>query len=568
MTHPLSFVALFALLAPPAFAQSDEVFMYGGTPGTSEWEVRRTLDLDGDGVFLSAGEAVQFAYDAATLVTYMDDIRFHNFAGTPAMFGAGGGDVILKMIDLDGDGVATGPGETVVFADTRAAHGVSNTSPDGVAFGPTGDMLFVTDDIWASGPTPGSGIATYVDIDGDGLALSAGEMTVLVDGAQSLSIAGTGGTSVAIDLGDFEAIMVDSNGVAIAFAQQDRMLYAFQDTNGDGDAMDAGEAWNFCNLIDDVPGLEVNADIAAGTLLPPRCASSSGTGWYGSLEALAVGRGIGTGGGDVYWMGSTVSSTSCNPGSGLIYRGEDLNNDGDLNDSGEVTLFLNGPLNNFMLYPLTGLADMDANGNGISLFNFNGPLGASWNQDSVYYLEDLNGDGDAMDTNETELSYFWAPDGCYSVALGTAPVGAFAAGPPQPYFETFGSSGTHSTGQQPSIGYVGTPGIGQQFDITLDNSLPNATNIMLVGWSNSQHGNFALPLDLGFYGMPSNNLYVSLDFQFPGSNLSTGQASRTFTVPSSSAYIGRDVYFQYYVSDPGLNPRGAITTDAVHGNIQ
>ena len=98
MTHPLSLLLLSLILTPSALAQSEELFMYGGTPGTSEWEVRRTLDLDGDGLFLSAGESIQFAYDATNLVTYMDDIRFHNFAGVPAMFGAGGGDVILKIV--------------------------------------------------------------------------------------------------------------------------------------------------------------------------------------------------------------------------------------------------------------------------------------------------------------------------------------------------------------------------------------------------------------------------------------------------------------------------------------
>ncbi len=567
-SSPLMLLTLLLLAIPPAAQAQSEYLMYGGTPGTSNWEVRRTVDNDGDGVFTSPGESVQFAADGTSLVTYIEDLRFEMYAGTASMFGPGGGDVILKMQDLDGDGTAAGPGEVMVFADTRAAHGLSNTSPDGVDFDPNTGVLYVTDDIWAGGATPGSGIASYVDIDGDGLALSLGEMTVLVDGAAIVTVPGIGGAAVTIDVGDFEALMVDSNGVVIAFEQQDLVLYACQDQNGDGDAMDPGEIWNFCNLIDNVAGLEVNADILAGVLLPPRCPSTSGLGWYGSLEGLSVAHGAGQNGADVYWIASTASNSGCNSGAGLVYRGEDLNADGDLNDTGEVILALNGPNNSFLLYSITSLYDLDAHDGGFSVFQGNGPQGPTYSQNTVYWFEDLNGDGDVMDSNEFEMRYFWDPDGCYAVSMGSAPAGAFGGGGGNnAYFEVLGVAGTHSNGAVPAIGFNGVPVLGTPIDITLTNSLPSVTHVLAVGWSNTAWGNISLPWDLSGIGMPGNFLFVALDYQFQSNNLSSGQASWTFNTPNNPNLIGKDVYFQYYIVDQAANARGAVTSDYVHGLI-
>jgi len=252
----------------------------------------------------------------------------------------------------------------------------------------------------------------------------------------------------------------------------------------------------------------------------------------------------------------------------LIYRGEDLNGDLDLNDAGEVVLWLDGPNSNSMLYPVISLYDAEGHEGGVSIFQGNGPSGASYNQDTVYFLVDNNGDGDAMDSGEQILRYQWAPDGCYAVSMCSAPKGSFVAGPPQPTMEILGTPGVHSNGATPQIGYSGLPGLGQTFDITLANSLPGAVNRMAVGWSDSLWNSTVLPWDLGPIGMPNNWLYVSLDFQFPGANPSTGTYTRTFQVPSDPAWAGRDAYFQLYIVDGAANPRGAVTTAYVHANIQ
>jgi hypothetical protein len=566
-------LALCALLPAAALhAQNPtEYVIYGGdwsvTP--TNYEIRRTVDMDQDGLFLSAGEGWLFATDGSTRVSYVEQMRYEPFQGTPAVFGVSADDIVMKMVDLDGDGVCLSPGELIAFADHLNTHGGTSSRLKGLDFDPVTSELYVSDDYWissAGGPQVGSGITRYTDLDLDGLALSAGEAQLFVDGQGTHSVAGIGGAPVTIGVTDFEALMVDSNGIVIAFEQQDLVLYAFQDQNGDGDAMDPGEAWNFLNLIDDVPGLEVNADVVAGLIPNPGCLSSSGAGMYGSLEGLNVDHGTGTNGGDVYWITSTTSS-SCSPGNGMVFRGEDLNNDGDLNDTGEVVLYLDPNVAaSYMLYPPSFLFDCYSHDGGISVFQADGPMGLTQAQNAVYFLKDNNGDGDASDNGEQTMTYAWGPDGCYGVSIAAMPAGAFVGFEPA-YFEILGTGGTTSGGNVLSIGHVGDPWMGASVDITLTGANPSSQAELLLGWSDSQYGNFSLPLDLGFIGAPGNTLYTSLDYRFPTVTNAGGTAAKTFTVPTSAAFDGRNFYMQWHVIDPLANPRGSVLSDYLHGVV-
>ncbi|TAH39680.1 MAG: hypothetical protein EYC70_02510 [Planctomycetota bacterium] len=565
--RPLLVLTAALLTAASAAAQA-EYMMYGGTPSTTDWEIRRTFDVDGDQLFLTPGERIAFAADGATQVTFVNDLRYEELQGVPSVFGAGGDDVILRLVDLDGDGVASGPTEVLVFADTRASFGVANTSPDGVDFSPNTLALYVTDDIWAGTPQLGNGISIYRDMNNDGDALDGGEFFQFVNGQGTITVQGSGGP-VVIDSGDFEAVMVDSNEVAVAWAQQDLVLYAFADFNGDRDAMDAGEAWNFLNLVGDKPGLDLNADVAAGALPNPSCPSTGGAGLFADLGAISVDHGTGPGGLDVYWIASMASNSSCASGAGFVYRGVDLNQDGDLNDAGEVKLWLDGANNAFMLYPVTSIYDAYSHNGGVSILQGNGPQGTQYIQDSVYFLRDLNGDGDAEDFDEQVLRYAWDPDGAFTVSLAVVPAGAFNE-PSVPSFTIFGTPGSTSIGGQPRIGYNGLPGLGQSFDVTLTGALPGRTVISIFGASNTQWNRpplFNLPLDLTFFGMPGNTLYVSVNQQVFTRGDTQGNASATWSVPNDPNLDGRHIYFQWYVTDPFINPRGAVTSDALDGVI-
>ena len=565
-------VGVCAASAPAQTQIDTEYIMYGGIPGTTNWELRRTIDSNGNGVFTDGGEWATWAFDNEVLIAFVGDMRYQEVAGVPTVFGPGGSDNILRIVDNDGDGLALSAGEVNIFVDTRALYGVSNTSPDGVDFDLNG-VLYVTDDIWSGAPQPGSGITAYNDIDGNGNAMGLGESTLFVDGQGALSVPGIIGNEP-IDLGDFEAIMVDSNGVVIAWAQQDLVHYAFQDMNGDGDAMDPGEARNFLNLIGDKANLEQNPDVAAFLLPNPSCPSTGGVGRYGSLEAMAVEHGGGPNGEDIYWIASTASNSSCNGGNGYVFRGIDNNGDGDLNDAGEVTLWLDGANNAFMLYPVTSIWDGDANDGGFTIFQGSGPFGINFEQDSVYWLEDLNGDGDAMDNNEQQLRYFWEPDGAFTDGICAVPFTAF--NPDLPFCEIFGSPGTTSTGSQPLINHVGVPDLGGQFDVTLTGATiaasPTTTAFLRIGASDTfwnRFGGLGLPLDLTPYGAAGNILYVSDEYgDFPTNVLSTGDALLTLQVPGNPAAKGADFFCQWAVTDPTANTRGITVSDALHCQIQ
>lgn len=559
----LGIVAGLPALSGTALAQqTQEYFLWGGTPATTEWEVRRSVDLDGNGDYFGADEGLRFAYDGANDIDFIESLQYANVNGTPTLFAVATGDVILRFVDNNGDGDALSAGEWNVFADTRSAQGAANTSPDKMAFNPTTGELYVTDDIYGGGPTVGSGIFSYVDLNNDGDAEDAGEFNMLVDGAGSQTVAGLAG-QVSIDLGDFEAVMVDSNGVVIGFAQQDRMLYAFQDLNGDGDAMDAGEAWNFCNLVGDKAGLEVNADVDAGALKNPGCPSSSGTGLYATLEVLDVEWGAGPNGEDLYWIVSTAFNTSCAGANALVYQGIDLNGDQDLNDAGEVTLYFDGPNNLTMPYPPTDIYDGKAHDGGFVIFHNNGPVGpgGTFRQDSVDFLMDSNGDRYSNAVGEQETKFRWLPDGCFAVAVEAVPVGEFEL-PPRAQWIPFGTGDVNSNGIPALIDHVGLPELGAFVEITLSGGIPGQEAVLAIGSSNTNSRFGPLPLNLAGIGIPGSTLYVSDDFRFRVPVNPFGDATLPFIVPSDAALAGTSFYLQWQILDPAANASGFILSDA------
>ena len=559
MRTPLALAAA-VLLSGTAFAQTvnSELVMYHGDSVLDDWGLYRHLDRDSDGVFMAADELIPFAVDGGVQLTYIDDVKYRQEGANHYVYIIASGDVILRLQDLDGDGECAGPGEISQWADTRAGAGVSNTSPDSMDFDPITGTFYVTDDNWNSGAQPGAGIHAYTDLNADGDANDAGEFMQFVDATSALTVAGTSGP-VSIDIGDFEAVMYDStNGIVIGFEQQDLALYAFQDLNGDGDAMDAGEAWNFCNLTFDVAGLEVNADVVSGALQSPSCPSSSGVGYYASLEVLDFAPGAGPAGEDVYWMMSTAANVSCTGAGGLLYRGIDVNGDMDLNDVGEVTL-VTGGFGSSVTYPaFYGGASHDG--------GFSCRAGGG---DVNFYI-DLNGDGDADDVSETTLMGV-DPGGHMVHELDDVPVGAFAHPVNIVNWNEFGTAGTSSLGLAPEIDHIGFPTAGAAFTVTLANAIPNNANILLAGFSNTVWNMppvLNLPFNMTAAGAPGNTLYVAGTYQFTAGAGAAGDASTVINIPSIGSLVGQDLYFQWYCVDSLANPRGATMSNAAQSTIE
>ncbi|MDA1258983.1 MAG: hypothetical protein O3A20_00010 [Planctomycetota bacterium] len=558
-----------ALTAAPALAQSvnSDMVTYNGTPGAvpADFGINRLFDADGDGVFATTAlERISFGFDAQSLVNFVEDMVFHVDPGNKRAVYAVATDNVIRLEDLNGDGDCNDAGEITVWVDTRAAFGVGNTSPDSLDFVPGTHVMYVSDDIWTGAPTFPSGIHRYEDLNLDGDAQDAGESSLWVDGTLTQTLAESGGP-VVIGMTDFEALMVSSSGVVIGFEQQMRALIAFKDLNTDGDAMDAGEAWNFCNLVKNtaVNGLDVNADVLSGALLEGGCVSSSGPGIYTSLEILDVGYGEGPGGRDAFYMATTVSPITCAPAAALVYRGVDLNDDGDINDAGEVTLYYDGP-NSPHLYNPNSVWGGTANDGGFSAWHNAGPPGTTaFIRDTIEFLKDANNDGDAMDVGESLILHSWDPDGTFAVCLTDMPAGAFFEPPPTPpFFIEFGTGAFGTNAMRAEIGNAGTPVIGQSFSVTLEDARANTTAVLMMGFSRTQWGNRALPFDLGAFGATGSFLYQSRNYIFPTFTNTLGEASFSINVPSNPNFVGRDLYFQWQVIDPGANPLGVITSNA------
>jgi hypothetical protein len=103
--------------------------------------------------------------------------------------------------------------------------------------------------------------------------------------------------------------------------------------------------------------------------------------------------------------------------------------------------------------------------------------------------------------------------------------------------------------------------LGGTLSVDLTN-LPQSTGFVVIGWSATSTGAFALPLSLSQFGMPGCLARVSFDETrfLAGSN---HVATTTMPVPLSNALLGLSFYQQGYSIDPAANAAGLVAGNAV-----
>ncbi|MCL6283083.1 Ig-like domain-containing protein [Ruegeria sp. 2012CJ41-6] len=181
------------------------------------------------------------------------------------------------------------------------------------------------------------------DIDGDGTASGADEATVFFDGDNASGlVAPTGNVFTIHQARDKSVYFGDGTTDSV---------YRLTDRNGDGDAQDAGEAQ-----------LWFSADNAAG---------------FSTVTPNGIHQG---GDGAIYIANAGVSSTPQD----AIYRTVDLNGDGDANDAGEATLWLDLQT----VIDTTVPFDLSFDGDVAYLNDLTGAA-----TDVIHRIEDKNGDG-------------------------------------------------------------------------------------------------------------------------------------------------------------------------------
>lgn len=150
-----------------------------------------------------------------------------------------------------------------------------------------------------------------------------------------------------------------------------------------------------------------------------------------------------------------------------------------------------------------------------------------------------------------------------------AAVGGGAATP-------FGNSGSLASDV---LGFVAHTGLdldpmrivlGGQLDLSVTTSFGTYPGITMVGFDDSAFGGHPLPLDLGPFGAPQNQLYVApvadapLVFQqtFIGFT-----ATVSLGIPFDPALVGLELYAQGALLDPQANQAGLVTTHGLEAVI-
>lgn len=217
--------------------------------------------------------------------------------------------------------------------------------------------------------------AVYVltDRNADGDSADAGEITLFFNAANASGL--TNPTANIFDV--FQA----SNGYVYAGDGDTDTVYRLKDLNGDGDANDAGEANVWFSAA------------ASGFTMP-------------TPNGIAEGPD-----GAIYIVNAGVASQPAD----VVYRTVDLNGDGDANDAGEATVWLNLQT----LNSASSAFDISFIGNVAYVTDTNGGT-----PDTVYRIEDANGNG-TIDPGEatvfiSETNSFGAPMDIANAAQGNS----------------------------------------------------------------------------------------------------------------------------------------------------
>ena len=581
-TLPILFTA-FVGTSSFAAAQHADVFIMDKTQD----QLLRISDIDADGLYYSLNEASSFA---ASKSVEGAEMRFES--GLPVAYWVDDSDdIIYRGVDLDWNGLLEGA-EITAFRNSKTIDGSSNA--DGIALTPDGAVWWSAR--YNNGSSTMRGVHRMKDLTGNNDANDAGELvTVVPDNGTVFAPSAVTGGLVPVDTENFTRITRSGNGV-VAYTgfsgnfSNDFCLYRFEDINGDGDVNDAGESINFMNAVTKNPSLDRNADFQSGLLRDLATVDGGGvpTG-HARLMYLAT---LNEGGKDIIYAASDSSDTgnyafnaAAEGVNGLIYRCEDLNLDGDANDAGEVTLYFDASSTSGLVnFPK--IVGMDGWGDSIY-------VAALTNDTVIYRLQDLNGDGDAMDAGEFDDNFgqgLYDPNtygnawGAYPVDFDvafsnyhifTVDIAAFEGGAfedPSPSFTVSGSGCSNYSNDVPTIHGAGVPQVGlSTYYTSVRNAPAGQVAALSVGTSTANWMGIPLPLDLSGIGWTGCTLYQNWAYTFyaatTGVGMTGGVASKLLTIPNQPTLVGFNLPMQWAVLvldglggfDIGVTPLGTVT---------
>jgi len=227
-----------------SFPLSNNIGIHTAPDGTvyvsdsSEDSIFSFRDMNGDGDADDAGEHARFFDGRAggnasnvlmpsansLVLDALNDVWYVASANS----GSTGNDAILRLVDLNNDGDANDLGEAFEYW-TYPGTPTGESLPQGVEIGLDGNVYFV--DAPSTGPN-GKGAYRLVDLNSDGDALDAGEVTPFFIPPFAVTPF-------------FWCLELGADGWFYTADSGNEVVWRFRDLNGDGDAQDAGEsiAW-------------------------------------------------------------------------------------------------------------------------------------------------------------------------------------------------------------------------------------------------------------------------------------------------------------------------------------
>lgn len=350
------------------------------------------------------------------------------------------------------------------------------------------------------------------DLDGDRLAASPGEVTVFFDRD---NLSGLGDVTGNV----FSVFQARDRSVYVADGDTDS-VYRIADRNGDGDANDAGEA--------------------KAWLTP------ANAGGFSTVTPNGVAQGRD---GAIYVTNAGTGSAPAD----MIYRTVDLNRDGDADDAGEATVWIDLQQVIATSVPF----DIAFDGEVAYVSDLTGPA-----EDVIHRLEDANGDGaigaDEITTFASDSGAFGAPvDIAIDTDDGSVLTLSWTASGGEPHR-------LHRLTDRDGSGAIDAPN--ESVEVWNSSMLPPGYG-QLAGFSISAAANGSVALAVNGAGPSTKNVYLLTDYDgdgtFGGEEEAQVFASNAFD--AGSLYRPRAVEHYNDDFDFGLR-QGTARADALSGS--
>jgi hypothetical protein len=151
-----------------------------------------------------------------------------------------------------------------------------------------------------------------------------------------------------------------------------------------------------------------------------------------------------------------------------------------------------------------------------------------------------------------------------SVKYALAGTHPFLGGVPSSYHH-YGAGCAGSTAL-PGLSVSRNPVLGQPFTVKLAFAKPGSTAYLLFGVSDTTWAPLTLPMDLGALA-PGCTILASGEIIVASPTSASGQVATTLTVPNDPVLRGAEVFNQWAVQDPTVNPLGMAFSQAGKGVI-